>query len=112
MSKPVPIDLVRFAGMLDDSREFLRVWARSDGPVTAFVNPVPLGADPMALGIALVDVVRHGAKAYARATGIAEADALARIWEGVDAERAAPTDQPRESDPDDPITYLPTGKPH
>jgi hypothetical protein len=90
--KPVPIDLIRYADMLGDSREFLRVWAKEGGPVTCFINPVPVGGDPMAFGIALVDCIRHGAKTWARATGISEAEAEARIWEGVDAERPNPTD--------------------
>jgi hypothetical protein len=90
--KPIPIDLVPFAEMLDGSREFLRVWAKQAGPVSVFVNPRPVGADPLAFGVALVDVVRHGAMAYAKATGISEKEALARIWEGLDAERNAPKD--------------------
>lgn len=90
--KPVPIDLVPYAGMLGGSREFLRVWAKDDGPVSVFVNPRPIGPDPAALGIAMVDVARHGAMAYAKATGITEKEALARIWEGFDAERSAPDD--------------------
>ena len=65
--KPIPIDLVPFAGMIEGAREFLRVWAKPDGPVTCFMNPVPIGADPAGYGIALVDCVRHGANAYARA---------------------------------------------
>ena len=89
---PVPIDLVPFAGLLTGSREFLRVWARPDDAVLVFVNPRPIGSDPAALGVALVDVVRHGAATYARATGISEQEALTRIWQGLDAERAAPTD--------------------
>ncbi|QNQ10332.1 DUF5076 domain-containing protein [Sphingomonas alpina] len=90
--KPVPIDLVPYTDLLEGSREFLRVWASDGGPVTCFINPVPIGADPAAFGIALVDCVRHGAITYARATGISEAEALDRIWLGLDAERANPTD--------------------
>lgn len=90
--KPTPIDLVPYADMLGDSREFLRVWAKQNGPVTCFINPVPIGADPLAFGMALVDCVRHGAKTYAQATGITEIEALERIWQGVEAERANPTD--------------------
>jgi Domain of unknown function (DUF5076) len=85
--KPVPIDLVPYADMIGGSREFLRVWAKPNGPVTCFINPVPIGADPVLFGMALVDCIRHGAKTYAQATGISELEALARIWEGVDAER-------------------------
>jgi hypothetical protein len=90
--KPIPIDLVPFAEMLGGSREFLRAWAKHDGPVSVFVNPRPVGPDPAAFGIALVDCVRHAAMAYANATDLSEKEALARIWEGLDAERNAPTD--------------------
>jgi len=92
--KPVPIDLTPFADMVADSREFVRLWARSDGAVTCFVNPVPIGADPAGFGIAMVDCVRHGAEAYARALNIPPEDALARIWEGFDAERTHPSEPP------------------
>lgn len=94
--RPVPIDLQPYVGMLGDSREFLRVWAQRDGPVTCFINPVPVGTDPAAFGVALVDCIRHAAKTYERATGLPEADALARIWAGLDAERASPTDAPKQ----------------
>ena len=90
-AKPVPIDLTAHRDLLGESREFLRVWASEDGPVTCFINPVPIGADPFAFGMAMVDCVRHAAKAYARAVNISEADALARIWEGLEAERATNT---------------------
>jgi hypothetical protein len=90
--KPVPLDLTRHAHLIEGAREFLRMWARPDGLTTCFVNPVPLGPDPAAFGAVLVDAVRRGAKAYARAVNIDEAEALARIWESFDAERARPTD--------------------
>jgi hypothetical protein len=96
--KPIPIDLVPFAGMIDGAREFLRVWSRPDGPVTCFMNPVPAGPDPAGYGMALVDCIRHGANAYARALNIPYEEALNRVWEGVDAERANPA-QPQESAP-------------
>lgn len=89
--KPIPIDLVPYAEMLDGSREFLRAWSRQGGPATFFVNPRGLGADPFLFGVALCDSIEHAARAWARATGIEETEALARIWEGFDAERAAPT---------------------
>lgn len=95
-SKPVPIDLQPYVHMIEDAREFLRVWATPDGPVTCFINPVPVGPDPASFGIAMVDCIRHAAKTYARATDLTEAQALARIWEGLDAERANPTDIPTE----------------
>ena len=86
------MDLAGCESLLDGSREFLRMWAEPNGPVTCLIDTQPIGADPFALGIALVDCVRHGAKAYAHATGITEAEAEVRIWEGLDAERASPTD--------------------
>lgn len=89
--KPIPIDLVPFAELLGGSREFLRVWAK-DGGTLCFVNPRPLGADPALFGIAMVDVIRNAASTYAKATGMAEDQALERIWMGLDAERSAPTD--------------------
>lgn len=90
--RPVPIDLVPYTDMIGSSREFLRVWAKENGPVICFINPVPVGADPFAFGMALVDCVRHGAKTYAQATGVSESEALDRIWQGIDAERTSPTD--------------------
>ena len=116
--KPVPLDLARHADLVAGAREFLRMGARGDGRGVCFVTPVPIGPDPAALGIALVDVVRHGARAYARAVSISEAEATARIWAGVDAERAQATDLPHEAEddalpPDDDfISYTSPRKPH
>ena len=89
--KPIPIDLVPFADMLDGGREFLRAWAKEDGPASYFVNPRSLGADPALFGIALVDAARHAAAAWGKALGRPQDDMLDRIWEGFEAERAAPT---------------------
>lgn len=94
--KPIPIDLTPYAQNLAGAREFLRLWATPDGPVFCFINPVPVGADPFGFGLAIVDAIGHAAKAYSKAVQISEAEALARIWEGVDAERARPTDNPIE----------------
>ncbi len=108
MSKPVPINLVPHAALLEDSREFLRMWARTDGPVSCFINPAQLGADPFLFGMALVDAVRHGARAWAQAVDIPVEHAEERIWQGLDAERANPTDAPRDAEPpadDDFFTY-------
>lgn len=99
MSKPVPINLVPHAALIEDCREFLRVWAKEEGPVTCFINPAQLGADPSLFGMALVDVVRNGARAWARAVNIPVKDAEEQIWAGLDAERANPTDQPRDPEP-------------
>jgi hypothetical protein len=80
---------------LEESREFLRMWNREGGDVTCFIEPRALGPDPAGFGIAMVDAIRHGAKAFAQAVGMSEAQALARIWDGFDAERGDPTDDPR-----------------
>jgi hypothetical protein len=89
--KPIPIDLVRYAEMLGGGREFLRAWAKEDGPESYFINPRALGADPALFGIALVDAARHAAAAWGKALGKSESEMLERIWEGVEAERNAPS---------------------
>ena len=77
------------AGMdwLDNSREFARLWVEPDGPMTALINPHHLGPDPFLFGMATVDAIRHAARAWAQAVNISEEEALARIFEGFDAER-------------------------
>ena len=108
MSKPKPINLVPHAAMLENAEEFLRLWAKRDGPMTCFIDPSKLGADPFLFGMALVDAVRHGARAWAEAVNVSVEHAEARIWEGLDAERAKPTDHPRDAErpsDDGVITY-------
>ena len=92
------IDVSEF-NFLDGSAEFARLWAEPQGPMTCIIEPRALGPDPFLFGMAMVDAVGHGAKAYAHALGIPEEQALERIWQGLDAERANPTDEPREIDP-------------
>ena len=82
--------------LAEGSKEFLRMWNREGGEVTCFIDPRAIAPDPAVFGIAMVDAIRHGAKAYAQAVGISEAQALARIWDGFDAERGHPTDHPRQ----------------
>jgi uncharacterized protein DUF5076 len=86
------MDISGCTQLLAGSREFLRMWAEPNGPATCLIDTQPVGADPFAFGIALADCVRHAAKAYSHATAIAEAEAEKRIWAGLDAERASPTD--------------------
>jgi hypothetical protein len=92
------IDVSGFS-FLDGSQEFARFWSEPGGPLTCIIEPRALGADPFLFGMAMVDAIGHGAKAYAQALGMDEAQVLARIWEGLDAERASPTDQPRQINP-------------
>lgn len=98
MSKPAPINLVPHAALLEDAREFLRMWSKEQGPLTCFIDPARLGADPFLFGMALADAVRHGARAWAQAVNIPVEHAEERIWEGLDAERAKPTDTPRDAE--------------
>ena len=56
-----------------------------------------------AYAVAMVDALRHGAKAWAQAVQIDEEHAFARIMEGFNAELGNPTDSPRQ---------LPTGETH
>ena len=93
---PSPIDVTGLTEALGDSREFMRVWAKQNGPVTCIVDAYVVGPDPFLFGMAMVDCVRHGANAYAQALGMKPAEIEARIWEGLDAERAKPTDTPRQ----------------
>lgn len=93
------IDVSNF-DFLSRSLEFARLWNEPEGGMTAIIEPRHLGADPFLLGMALVDAARHGAKAYAQAVNISEQEALARIWEGLEAERTNPTDTPRQLDTD------------
>lgn len=117
MTKPIPIDLTQHAHLVGGAREFLRLWLGADDRVLCFVNPRALGPDPAGFGIALVEAVRNGARAYARAVGIGEEEALARIWEGIDKERAGDWDKRASADPaatsdDGIITFTKPGRPH
>ena len=85
---------------LRGSQEFLRMWNGKEGGLTCLIEPSAIGPDPFLFGMAMVDAMRHGAKAYARAVSISEEHALGRIWEGFDAERGSPTDEPREVNPE------------
>jgi len=98
-SAPEALDVAAYSDLLSGAREFMRAWAVPGGPAICFIDPAKLAPDPFAFGIALVDCLKHGAKAYAHAVGISEDHALARIWEGFEAERASPTDTPTELPP-------------
>jgi hypothetical protein len=84
------IDVTEY-DILDDSREFARLWHEPDGPFTCLIEPRNLGPDPFLFGMAMIDTIRHAARAYAQAVGTTEDDALERIFEGFDAERAKNT---------------------
>jgi hypothetical protein len=76
-----------------DAREILRVWVKPEwskmGVALQTANP-----DPGVWGIALVDIARHAAKAYALNGTTSESAALLRIRELFDAEWSSPTEMP------------------
>ena len=51
-------------------------------------------SDPSVWGVALADIARHVAKAYALEAAIPENDVLRRIKQFIDAEWGMPTDLP------------------
>ncbi|WP_425229374.1 DUF5076 domain-containing protein [Sphingomonas sp.] len=106
--RPIAIDLTAHAQLIEDAREFLRLWASEDGPITCFVNPRPLGPDPYLFGVALNEAVTHGARTYASATGIGIEEAEARIRQGFAGE--ADGDAPPLPADDEFITYTQPGK--
>lgn len=71
---------------LDQSHEIARLWVEDGAGATCLIQPDKLELPEM-FGMLMVDCVRHGARAYAQAHSISETDALARIWNGLDAER-------------------------
>ena len=88
------IDVSRL-DFLDKSQEFARFWSEPEGEQTFIIEPAAIGADPFLFGMAMVDAIRHGAIAYARAVNVSEEHAFARIMEGFQAELENPTDDPR-----------------
>jgi hypothetical protein len=73
-----------------DAVEVLRLWV-ANGSQHVIVSTAQW-RDPAAWGLALVDLARHIARAYEAGGGPPEADALARLREGFDAEWNVPTD--------------------
>lgn len=71
---------------LDNSVEVARLWVQNGGPATCIIDPGLL-QQPELFGMLMVDTVRHAARAYAQCHGMTEEAALARIWDGLDAER-------------------------
>lgn len=84
-----PPDLAQRA----DAVEILRLWVTPQWDQMQ-VSLISHHADPSVWGIALVDVARHVAKAYALSQGISESDALSRIKNVFEAEWSTPTEFP------------------
>ena len=76
----------------ESARELLRAWAVGGG---LHVTLAPsLWDEPENWGIALADVTRHLADAYAELKGTDRADTIQRIRQLFDAELDSPTDEP------------------
>ena len=84
-----PPDLAKEEG----SAEILRMWVRKDWSRLQ-VSLSTHHDDPAVWGIALADVVRHAAKAYALKGAMSENAALHRIKQVFDAEWGTPSDLP------------------
>ena len=72
--------------ILDKSYEVARLWVEDGGPATCIIQPERLESPEM-FGLLIVDTIRHAAVAFSQCYGTTEADTLARIWSGVNAER-------------------------
>ena len=64
---------------MSEPAEFLRMIQSEDGVVSCLIDAHALAADPAVFGLALADAARHGAKAWAKAVGCTEEDALDRV---------------------------------
>jgi Domain of unknown function (DUF5076) len=74
--------------------EILRVWGGANLPQQYALNTT--WDDPGALGLLLVDIARHAAKAYGTDGRVTEQAALSRIKQMLDAEWDSPTDEPKQ----------------
>ena len=83
--QPLPPDVMG----REDATEVLRAFVVDGGLSIAFQRAFE---EPDMLGLLLVDVARHAARAYARESAYTEEEALSRILEMFEAEIARPTD--------------------
>ena len=79
--------------VLAGSVEVVRMWVENEGGGTFLIKPDRLESPEM-FGMMLADCARHAALAYAHALGIGQGEAMAAIWEGLDAERDDPSGEP------------------
>lgn len=91
MADATTIDIKPLGNMLDDSDEVVRIFMGRGGPNTLLVNAETID-EPFALGMICVDLMKHGAMAFAQVKGIDAADAFETIMAGLMAELQNPTD--------------------
>jgi len=80
-------------GQAERALELARIWL-VDSHQEVVLSP-RMWKDPAAWGIMLSDLAFHVANAYAR-EGHNKNDVLTRIYDAFEAERASPTDDPKE----------------
>lgn len=84
----IDIDNIGFDLSGDD--EYLRVFNGDEGG-TYLIDAERIG-EPFVLGMMLVDIVNHGAMAFAQAKGMEPGEAYQAILQGLMAELQNPTD--------------------
>jgi hypothetical protein len=83
--QPLPPDVIG----REDATEVLRAFVLDGGLSIAFTRAFE---EPDMWGLLLVDVARHAARSYARESTYTEDEALMRIVDMFEGERARPTD--------------------
>ena len=86
-------DLGEAEGQLDDLDEAVRIFIGKEGGGNAFlIQPESIG-EPFMFGMMCVDLMKHGAMAFARANGTDAEEVFRKIVEGFTAEMQRPTDK-------------------
>jgi hypothetical protein len=82
---------------LDLSRadEVVRIFMGREEGNTILINAAAL-REPFILGMLCVDLMKHGAMAFAQASGVDPQEAFKAIMSGLTAELQSPTDDPGE----------------
>jgi hypothetical protein len=77
--------------MLSDTDEIVRIFMGREGPNTLLVDAERIG-EPFILGMLCVDLMKHGAMAFAQAQGVDPEEGLQSILSGLMEELQNPTD--------------------
>ena len=80
------LDLSKVNAFSEHTHEIARIWVTHKGPSIVFINARTL-PDPGQFGQLMAETVQHGARAYAKALGIGEDEAVRRIRDGFRAQR-------------------------
>jgi hypothetical protein len=80
---------------LSQADEVVRIFMGREEGNTILINAEAL-REPFILGMLCVDLMKHGAMAFAQAQGIDPQQALQTILAGLMAELQSPTDEPGE----------------